>query len=250
MSETKKEKSFFEKLKSFALEDDGSSTSNQQEKSEKSEVKFSQSSSFPTTPPNTFPSSAPIGGASSVNPHTMTNEKMCEQHMGKFEEMYQKGFEDLNQSGYDFYEFYQSVLAGGPSNPSAYDMAFNMGKVMDKTLSKEKLLTQSEFYVNEVNKVHSNYVSAGNTKRTEISNKMNSEESTLKLEVESLSSQIESLQKKLETKKSELSNIHGKYSPQIAEVDCKLMANDIAKDKIINSIETVRQGIQSSTNIK
>ena len=39
------------------------------------------------------------------------------EYMQKTFEMYEKGFESLNKNGFDFYEFYQSVMQGGPTNP-------------------------------------------------------------------------------------------------------------------------------------
>jgi hypothetical protein len=35
----------------------------------------------------------------------------------------------------------------------------------------------------------------------------------------------------------------GKYVNELTDTDCKLMANDVAKDKIIASINKVKQGL-------
>ena len=42
--------------------------------------------------------------------------------------------------------------------------------------------------------------------------------------------------------------IDNKYANELTEVDCKLMANDVAKDKILSSINAVKQGLTNNLN--
>jgi hypothetical protein len=39
------------------------------------------------------------------------------EHLEKAIELYQSGFDNLNQPGFDFYEYYQLVMNGGVTNP-------------------------------------------------------------------------------------------------------------------------------------
>ena len=78
----------------------------------------------------------------------------CDPYIEDVIEIYDNGFNALNMSGYDFYEFYKAIVASGDTSPIVYKMAFNMGKSMDPSLTKEKLITQSDFYLGEIDKVH------------------------------------------------------------------------------------------------
>ena len=158
-------------------------------------------------------------------------------------EIYENGFDSLNQPGYDFYEFYKAVMQVGVDNPQTYPMAYAMATAMDKTITKEKLLSQSEFYINEITKVYNEYVSKGNAKRQEVINQKNHENQSLLGELELMKQQLEALQTQISDRQNKLSVIDSKYGPIINEVEGKLAANDMAKQKIISSIESVKNGI-------
>jgi hypothetical protein len=65
------------------------------------------------------------------------------EHLEKAIELYQSGFDNLNQPGFDFYEYYQLVMNGGVTNP--HTMAFTMANTMDKLVTKVSLISQSDF---------------------------------------------------------------------------------------------------------
>ena len=127
-------------------------------------------------------------------------------------------------------------------------MAFAMGNAMDKTISKDKLIQQANFYITEINKVYTDYVSKGNQKKSELTEQKNEENKALVNELTLMKQQLEALQTQIQDRERKLSDIDGKYLPKINEVEQKLMANDMAKDKIVQSIITVQNGINS--NIK
>lgn len=157
--------------------------------------------------------------------------------------VYENGFENLNQPGYDFYEFYRAVTVGGIHNPSSYAMAFGMGTAMDKTITKEKLLTQSEFYLNEIIKVHEDFKNKGNQKHNEIITQKRTENETLISDLNSLKLQMEQLQVQIDDRERKLSIIDSKYDGNVNEVVGKLTANDKAKDTLLNTIREVKEGI-------
>jgi hypothetical protein len=49
--------------------------------------------------------------------------------------LYQSGFDNLNQPGFDFYEYYQLVMNGGVTNPNLH-YGFTMANTMDKLVTK------------------------------------------------------------------------------------------------------------------
>jgi hypothetical protein len=158
-------------------------------------------------------------------------------------EVYDKGFESLNISGFDFFELYKSVIAVGVTNPQSYQMAFTMGKTIESDLTKEFLLEKAKFYVTEIEKVYAKYDGVGKTKKTELNNTILQEKSTLSKSITDLESKIVELQKELEVKKQELQKIDPKNMEQLSEIQLKMDANDLAKQKILNSINTVITGI-------
>lgn len=174
---------------------------------------------------------------------------LSQEEMDKFVKMYESGFEGLNQAGYDFFEFYKAIIqSGGVDNPQMYIMAMSMGSAMDATMNKAKLLSQADFYVNEITKVYNDYVQVGENKKNTLVNDKTNENQTLVNELNNLKSQLEAINNQIHAKQNQLSLIDNKYTPQIASVEDKLRANTFAKDKIINSINAVKNGI--SNNIK
>lgn len=240
-----------ENLKKFAeifVGFDNSKQANDEVKKEND--KSNETVSFPETKNvdsnNGFPTSSNIVNTStsqttSFNAQSsgVITSEQCEPHMGKIFDKYEQKFESLNMQGYDFFEFFKMVMQVDPNNRQAYDMALTMGKSMDSTLTKEKLIEQSNFYVSELNKVHTSFNDEGKNKITNIEREKQNELSLLQNDIDSLEKTIEEAKKRLEEKKNLASNIDDKYNPTLIEVKCKLQANDMAKDKLVNSISLV-----------
>lgn len=161
-------------------------------------------------------------------------------------EVYQKGFDSLNQPGFDFYEFYQSVASGGIDNPAVYAMAFQMASAMDKSISKTSLTQQADFYLGEIQKVYEDFVTKGQAKRQEVESLKINENQSLTNELNDMRNQLEALKTQIEDRTRKLSAIDSKYNPQLSEIDSKLAANTMAKDRILGSIQTVKQGINNN----
>jgi hypothetical protein len=158
-------------------------------------------------------------------------------------EIYDKGFESLNEPGFDFFELYKSVLAVGVTNPQSYQMAFTMGKSIKSDLTKEFLLQKGSFYITEIEKVYAKYDTIGKTKKTELDNTITKEKYNLSKSISDLEAKIIELQKELEAKKTELQKIDPINTEQLSEIQLKMDANDLAKQKILTSINTVLTGI-------
>jgi len=212
-----------------------------------------QTNKFPDAAPAdtnafTFPTSAPTPISTPVQTSFASQPNVSQEHLEKAIELYEKGFDSLNQDGFDFYEFFQSVSHGGMTNPQVYAMAFAMGTAMDKTITKEKLISQADFYVSEITKVYDENVAKGQGKRDALVKQKESENQTLANELTMFEQQLEALQIQIADRKTKLQAIDGKYQPQFDEFDSKLNANTIAKTKIVEAIEAVKSGI--NINIK
>ncbi|MNL15082.1 hypothetical protein D3C87_1360530 [compost metagenome] len=158
-------------------------------------------------------------------------------------EVYDKGFESLNESGFDFFELYKSVVAVGVTNPQSYQMAFTMGKSIKSDLTKEFLLQKGSFYIAEIEKVYAKYDTIGKTKKADLDNTITKEKYNLSKSISDLEAKIIELQKELEAKKVELQKIDPVNMEQLSEIQLKMDANNLAKQKILTSINTVITGI-------
>lgn len=196
--------------------------------------KFQSPTSSPLSEVTKFPNHAtqPISSDSISNPF-----------LKEIFEVYEKGFESLNASGFDFFELYKSVVVVGISNPQSYQMAFTMGKTIQPDLTKQFLLEKANFYVTEIEKVYTKYDTIGKTKKTDLENSLTKEKYNLSKSIEELNTKILQLQNEMETKKAEFQKMDSNNIEQFSEIKLKMEANDLAKHKILDSINTVITGI-------
>jgi hypothetical protein len=195
-----------------------------------------------TAPPKTQGTTvtAPVKAAA-ITP----DNPACGPHMDKIMSLYDQGFDGLNLDGYDFYEFFKGIISNA-DNPQMYGMALTMAKGIDSNVSKEKLLEQSQYYINEINKVHTQYSLNGSQKNEEQLKLKAAEESTLTLALTNIDNEIARLTAEKASKESALKTIDTKYADEIEEIQCKIMANDMAKDRIVGSIMKVVNGIKNN----
>ena len=238
------------KIKSlFINSDEDEKQEEQQEDQNKNGIKFPTA---PVTTPTTsskqniFPSAPVVVQPTST---FVPSTEATVEHVNIFVETYQKAFDALNQTGYDFFEYLQALIDNnGLDNPQMYQMAMSLGLSLDKTMTKDKLLAQADYYINEILKVHKQYDDKGKTKRNGILTQKENERLSLSNEITSIDEQIKALQSQRDIKQNQLSVIDNKYDPQIAEMDSKIIANDSAKDTIVGTINKVKSGI--TINVK
>jgi hypothetical protein len=194
----------------------------------------SQTSSTTQTQISKFPEDKSIQASSDNFANPFVNEILG---------VYEKGFESLNLSDFDFFEMYKSVVAVGITNPQSYQMAFTMGKSIKSDLSKEFLLEKSKFYIEEINKVYTKYDSTGNAKKQDLNNLVLKEKESLSASITDLENKILQMQQELQEKKVLLANIDSKNEAELRELQLKIEANNFAKQKILDSINLVISGI-------
>ena len=221
-----------------------------EDKKPKKKKEKEEAMSFPTDTGSTFETKPNIDVFSSpsdtaIPVHTPSNLS-CEPHIDTVMSLYEQGFDSLNKDGYDFYEYYKAILGAGADNPEVYKMALNMAKAMDPNVSKQSLIKQSEYYLKEITNVYKNYEEKGKAKKKSIETQKQSEESSLNVELNSIQSEIQKLQQQENSVKVQIGMIDNKYATQLHEISCKLEANDTAKREIFESINKVKQGINTN----
>lgn len=197
-----------------------------------------QSKYEPTFPQNN-------GSVFSPNPVMKPKPTFAEknQYLDKILDVYDKGFTNLNQPGYDFFEFFKAVCTAGIDNSQVYQMALEMGKAMDQNVSKDSLLKQADYYITELDKVHTSFSTDGQNKISDLSQKKNTESTSLSSTIASLKIQLSTIQDQIRIKENELAEIDNKYQPQIDEITLKLEANDTVKNTFIGNINKVKMNI-------
>jgi hypothetical protein len=188
----------------------------------------------PPAAENKFPTEnyAPPSGNMSGNPY-----------IDEIVNVYEKGFESLNSPNFDFFEFYKSVLSVGVNNSQSYQMAFAMGTALNKDLSKGFLLEKANFYIAEIEKVHKGFLNTGTAKSNEISANIGNQKSSLQSSIADIETRITQLQKDLIDKRAELEKLESGNSKEYVEIQQKLEANEFAKQKMLQTINQVVNGI-------
>lgn len=166
-------------------------------------------------------------------------------------QVYENGLDSINMPGYDFYEFYKTVISTGQPSEQTYNMAYQMARTLDKTITPTKLLGDAEFYISKINEVHSQYTTQGNQKLNALQEKKAGERIALQKEIDGatgriaqLRAELQSLENELTLKRNHLSKVDDGYNPQEKTVREKLAANDHARAASIGKLNMIKEGIQ------
>lgn len=201
---------------------------------ESKEPSTPQAKATPKAEDNTFP----MQGNESAPIDTSTNP-----YISEIWDVYEKGFESLNSAEFDFFELYKSVMVVGVTNQQSYQMAFTMGKALNPNLSKEFLIDKAKFYTDEIEKVYAKYDATGNAKRNALNEGIAKEREAAAQAIKNLENQITQLQYDLKKKQEEFDKIDSGSKEKFNELQLKLEANNIARQKILTSINQVVTGI-------
>jgi len=205
-------------------------------------------SKFPTEATNKFPSTSQNSFANTAQ-NNFRNENVPQPassvnpFLDKITNVYNEGFNKLNKPGYDFFEFYKSILIGGVDNYQAYNMALEMGRVMDPNVSKETLSEQADYYIAELGKVYEGFKTDGQNKLSNSLSDKTAETNSLTSEIESLKQQLSAIQFQINDKQTSLGKIDAKYQSTIDDINFKLSANDTVSNNLISSIQKVKSNI-------
>ncbi|WP_147238677.1 hypothetical protein [Mucilaginibacter hurinus] len=201
-----------------------------------------------------FPVNNPTHNVTSAQAPVSNTQTISAPAIAEVIKVYENGLESINMPGYDFYEFYHSVNSAG-NNEQAYNMAYKMATVLDKTVTVQKLVHDADFYISKINEVYNQYVTQGKSKINSINDKKSAEKSTLTTEIEQadtkilqLKEELKKLEEEITTKKNKLAKIDESYISQEKNIHERLAANDHAHKTSIDKLIAVKEGI--STYIK
>lgn len=195
-----------------------------------------------------FPASetiVPAAAASSFTPPPVGNPVVEE-----VIEVYESGLESINMPGYDFYEFYKAITSTAHSGEHTYQLAFQMARTMDRSITVQKLLQDAAFYISKINEVHGQYVSQGQAKLRSLEEKKKADKGQLQGEIDQgaarlaqLRAELQQLEAAVNQKKAMLAKIDEGFLPQENAIREKLAANDAARTISIEKLQLIREGI-------
>ena len=209
-----------------------------------SKKESTESFSFPTS------GSAPVMPGSSMNPGITTPPPAIDPGVQEVLNVYESGLDSINMPGYDFYEFYKAITSIGQVNESTYQLAYQMAKSLDKTITTQKLMTDAEFYISKINEVHGQYVSQGNQKLNALQEKKNTDKDKLQKEIDAgaaritqLRAELQQLEADINQKRGALAKTDESFYPQEKAIREKLLANDMARKVSIDKLNLIKEGI-------
>lgn len=198
--------------------------------------------------------SFPVSGASPVMPgsdfHTTPAPPAIDPAVQEVLNVYESGLDSINMPGYDFYEFYKAISSIGHANESTYQLAYQMARSLDKTITAQKLMTDAEFYISKINEVHGQYVSQGQQKLNSLQEKKNTDKDKLQREIDAgaaritqLRAELQQLEADVNQKRASLAKTDESFYPQEKAIREKLMANDMARKISIDKLNFIKEGI-------
>jgi hypothetical protein len=164
---------------------------------------------------------------------------------------FQKLIEEKNQPGFDFFEYSAMVLGVSQTPaPDHFKMAYQGAKVMNASVSKQQLAESAKFYKQTLENAYLDTVRKGEEKRAAVAQQQASEQKQLNADVDNINKQIADFEKKIAELKtaqaqrnSQLATLTEKFTPQMADVELKLNATTTAKDRVLDRLLLIEDGL-------
>jgi hypothetical protein len=228
--------------KSLFVKETESETAKETTRKETPKKETTESFSFPVTDTHTVQSGMSSGAA--------TPPPAVDPNVQEVLNVYESGLDSINMPGYDFYEFYKAITSIGHVNENTYQLAFQMAKSLDKTVTAQKLMTDAEFYISKINEVHGQYVSQGQQKLNTLQEKKSTDKDKLQREIDAgatrisqLRAELQQLEADVNQKRGALTKTDETFYPQEKAIREKLMANDMARKVSIDKLNFIKEGI-------
>lgn len=203
----------------------------------------SESFSFPVTDTHSFQTNS---GSGNVTPPPAAIDPTVKEVL----DVYESGLDSINMPGYDFYEFYKAITSIGQANDHTYQLAYQMAKSLDKTVTAQKLMADAEFYISKINEVHGQYTSQGQQKMNVLQQQKNGDKEKLQREIDAGAARISQLRAELQQLEADINQKRGilaktdeSFNPQEKTIREKLMANDMARKISIDKLNSIKEGI-------
>jgi transposase len=156
--------------------------------------------------------------------------------------------ESLNKPGCDFFEVWNAAIEMGGANSNNIKAAFTSLRYVDKSLTKEKLLETSDFYISSLKKVLDTETDKRQEEKDKLLKQKEQEKANLTAEISDIEQQIIALQNKLADKKLQSEGINGKYKLPVELIEEKINNGHQSVNSVISEMQQVVAIIQKEIN--
>lgn len=156
--------------------------------------------------------------------------------------------EKLNEDGLDFFEVWNAAAAMGTIDAVSIKAAFTSLKYVDKSLTKEKLLSSARNYAVKIQGVIDQDVVQKQNQKQTVQNSLVNEKQLLEKEISGLEAKIKELQNQLSLKQQSHKELDGKYEGQLQDIDQKISVGRAAVHEVVNDIQKAIAIIEQNIN--
>lgn len=156
--------------------------------------------------------------------------------------------ESLNKPGCDFFEVWNAAIEMGGANSNNIKAAFTSLRYVDKSLSKEKLLETSDFYINSLKKILDTETAKRQEEKDKLIQQKEQEKANLATEISDIEQQLVTLQNKLADKKLQSEGINEKYKLPVELIEEKISNGHQSVNSVIGEMQQVVAIIQKEIN--
>jgi len=156
--------------------------------------------------------------------------------------------EKLNENGLDFFEVWNAAAAMGTIDAVSIKAAFTSLKYVDKSLTKEKLLSSARNYAVKIQEVIDQDVAQKQHQKQTVQNSLVNEKQLLEKEMGGLETKIKELQNQLSLKQQSYTELDGKYEDQLQDIDQKISVGRAAVHEVVDDIQKAIAIIEQNIN--
>lgn len=156
--------------------------------------------------------------------------------------------EKLNEEGLDFFEVWNAAADMGTIDATSIRAAFTSLKYVDKSLTKEKLLSSARNYAVKIQGVIDQDVAQKENQKQSIQNNLVREKQSLEKEIHDLKLKVEELQKKLTGKEQSYKDLDGTYDARLKDIDQMIHTGKAAVKEVVGDIEKAVSIIEQNIN--
>ncbi|MGJ7030755.1 hypothetical protein [Niabella hirudinis] len=156
--------------------------------------------------------------------------------------------EKLNEEGIDFFEVWNAAADMGTIDAGSIRAAFTSLKYVDKSLTKERLLSSARNYAAKIQGVIDQDVAQKQNQKQTVQDNLVKEKQLLEREIGELETKIKELQRKLSEKQQSYKALDGKYDGQLKDIDQKISLGRSAVNEVVHDIQQAISIIEQNIN--
>ena len=176
--------------------------------------------------------------------HKSNTSILSSEQVKKVSKIYEEVFKSLNGPGIDLYEVYTSVEQSDPNfdlnNKSIVEVIINTFKTVDPNLTREKLITSANEYLEEIKKQSLLFEKEGESELINLENEKKGEQTKLNSELIAAEKEMEKLTLLIAEKRIMLNSIEETFSPKEDEIKSMLTANKVVSEEFTRKITNLK----------